>query len=780
MPVPSRALLRCLVTALLVTPCLAAPLRAAVPLVHGQRIVPSRRLDRARPQLRRVAGQPVRFPRELLPYLSEDLGGDIVEPGEATPHEPGERGLSILNAHRPPTGTNLLINDPSGDDFGATQSENSIAAHGRQLVAGWNDGFDTGIPESYSGFGYSSDGGRTWTDGGTLPHASAIDFALGDPCLTVDGDGNFYYATLYSPDNESVGVSVSRGRFHGNSFTFGPPVVAGVAKNDFGLDKEWIAADPENGFLYLAYVRFLLTGGTQIELVRSLDHGRSWTAPAVLTDSTLEQVQGPRPVVGPDHEVYVAYRAVDLSDFTYHMRIRKSTRFGKSFGPEVDMGERKGDYSIFLNGVNGPPGFNRATGVELPSIAVDRSSGRDRGTVYVTWPEAIDYFDDPLGGDGDVTEVEGNDTPAAATPFVLGTALAGTLASGTDADWYSFSGKAGQTVEFFLTPADGATTEGFLRLYCRNGLIADRLALSDLGGGQAYIVFTLPSDGTYLLRVLTENPSAMTGDYAVYTGTHVPQVYDVARDARDVMLTRSRDGIHWTPRARVNHDAPRFDNAFPEVAVDGGGDVHLLWLDHRNDPACGILTDVYAAHLDHGRLDGRADQKVNDGDPTNWSLVASNLAPNMGDYIGLRADGDNVYANWADGRLGSPDCWMATLGGDRHFAAQSAGGSAELTSGAAALAAAPEITLSIANPVRARSPISVSFVLPRAGEAQLDIYSVTGERVRSLLRGAFAAGAQRITWDANGQNGTKAQPGVYFVVLRTPDTRLTRRVMLLP
>jgi hypothetical protein len=53
--------------------------------------------------------------------------------------------------------------------------------------------------------------------------------------------------------------------------------------------------------------------------------------------------------------------------------------------------------------------------------------------------------------------------------------------------------------------------------------------------------------------------------------------------------------------------------------------------------------------------------KINDGPAINWSNVASNLAPNMGDYSNLVADGLNVYANFADGRQGTPDSWVAVI-----------------------------------------------------------------------------------------------------------------------
>jgi hypothetical protein len=126
------------------------------------------------------------------------------------------------------------------------------------------------------------------------------------------------------------------------------------------------------------------------------------------------------------------------------------------------------------------------------------------------------------------------------------------------------------------------------------------------------------------------------------------------------VIQSSPDGVSWGPRAVVNSDAPQFDNAFPEVAVDGSGQVFVDWYDHHADPL-GIGTDIFYATSPTGGTSFGPGFKVNDGPMVNWNLVSSNLAPNMGDYSALVADGINVYANFADGRQGSPDSWVAAI-----------------------------------------------------------------------------------------------------------------------
>src|SRR5262249_11363584 len=98
-------------------------------------------------------------------------------------------------------GANVRLNNTAGDAANTTNAETAIAAHGAQLVSGWNDGLNFGISPGNSGYAYSSNGGATWTDGGVPPVPSGSSARYeGDPSMTVDNAGNFYYANLYTPD----------------------------------------------------------------------------------------------------------------------------------------------------------------------------------------------------------------------------------------------------------------------------------------------------------------------------------------------------------------------------------------------------------------------------------------------------------------------------------------------------------------------------------------------------------------------------------------------------
>jgi hypothetical protein len=293
-------------------------------------------------------------------------------------------------------------------------------------------------------------------------------------------------------------------------------------------------------------------------------------------------------------------------------------------------------------------------------MTFDRTSGPNSGRVYVTWEETFNFYFDPLGALGVINETESNGTQATANAITIGQEVHGALSSNTDLDFFKFTGVAGDEIVLYLTPGSPTAGDGFLRLFCGGTGTANRAMSSYIQYGTGLVVYTLPSSGTFYFRVASPFSSSPAGNYVVYTGYHVPSLEDVARDTRDVIFQSSADGITWDARRVVNDDPPRFDNTFPEVAVDAAGQVYVDWMDHRGDP-CGIGTDVYYTRSSTGGTSWVGSVKVNDGPPTNWSLVNSLLTPNMGDYWNLVADGCNVYANFADGRQGTPDSWVALI-----------------------------------------------------------------------------------------------------------------------
>ena len=86
--------------------------------------------------------------------------------------------------------------------------------------------------------------------------------------------------------------------------------------------------------------------------------------------------------------------------------------------------------------------------------------------------------------------------------------------------------------------------------------------------------------------------------------------------------------------------------------------------------------------------------------------------------------------------------------------------------------------LSLAEPNPFTGSTQISFLLEHDGPANLDVYDVSGQRVRTLMRGTSAAGAYHVRWDGQDAAGRRMPPGIYFLRLDTGADRSTRRVVL--
>ena len=715
----------------------------ALPSIQGQVAKPA-----PLPALR----GPVRIPRDLVLQALRENDEEVIVRDDR-PSDPAYQPVDVAPAARGAApasaaefGANIRVNTLDGTPANNGECEVSLAAVGSRLVSGWNDGQFWELQPGFVGYGYSTDGGTTWTDGGSLPTVGVTDVYYGDPVLVADPTGHWYFADLYRPSAGVTGISVNHGTFAGAAPVWDPPVAIATSPTDY-LDKPWLGVDPATGAVYVAYIRFF-SGGQQLEFSRSLDHGASWSVPVVLTNPSVSAPMSPRFQVGPSGELYLAYYLYDYNDGREYLRVRRSLDQGASFGAESSIGGRPFANNYF----SGPAGYNRERVVALVSIDVDRSIGPRRGALYAVWQEGVDYAGDDLGSGGNQAEVEPNNNSASATSFTLGQALQGSLSSTADQDWWSFSGTAGQTVEFYLTP-NASSCDGFLRMFAGGGATTNRCAYSHYS-----IIFTLPSTGTYYLRVLNWSGNASDiGAYTVYTGTHTPVAQDLARDHRDVILSSSGDGgATWTTPVVVSDAPARFDETWPEVAVDPVGRVHVIWYDHHEDAANGILTAMYYTRSDDGGVTFQPSARFSTGSAVNWSNVATNLFPNMGDYCALVASGMDVYANWSDGRDGTPDSYFARL--------------VEVVAVEPGLVPQPrQLAVRGLRPLQAgRARVLLS--LPVAGAATVDLFDVVGRRVAEESLREPGAGDHVLDL------GEDLGPGMYFVRLRQNEVQAMAKV----
>ena len=263
---------------------------------------------------------------------------------------------------------NVRVNDPAADRFQVdqtTQSETSVAVSGANVAVGFNDSQQALLAltdgTDISGYGYSTDGGKTFTDGGTLPNP--LNFVnFGDPWLTADRAGRMFYSTLTfggNVGNLEIGVagSVDGGK------SWSEPKLA--SPNDDTLfyfgDKDALTTgrDPKvagRDNVYAAWDDFSAdTTGTAfagLPVATSRDHGATWSlhyADKLVSDPnscSFAQYIGAQPLVDPSNgtlSVAAEKIAVDdpLCTFavqpTFSEVIFTSTDGGTTFGPAVTI-----------------------------------------------------------------------------------------------------------------------------------------------------------------------------------------------------------------------------------------------------------------------------------------------------------------------------------------------------------------------------------------------------------------------------------------------------------
>ena len=60
----------------------------------------------------------------------------------------------------------------------------------------------------------------------------------------------------------------------------------------------------------------------------------------------------------------------------------------------------------------------------------------------------------------------------------------------------------------------------------------------------------------------------------------------------------------------------------------------------------------------------------------------------------------------------------------------------------------------------------------------LEVYTLAGERIRTLLTGPVDAGVHSVTWDGLADNGRQAPTGAYFVKLGWENKTVNRKILL--
>lgn len=78
-----------------------------------------------------------------------------------------------------------------------------------------------------------------------------------------------------------------------------------------------------------------------------------------------------------------------------------------------------------------------------------------------------------------------------------------------------------------------------------------------------------------------------------------------------------------------------------------------------------------------------------------------------------------------------------------------------------------------------RTATTVRFSLGEAARVEVEIFDVTGRKVRVLARSHRSAGEHRIAWDGRDDAGRALSPGLYLCRVRAGDAKLQQRIVRL-
>jgi hypothetical protein len=324
-------------------------------------------------------------------------------------------------------------------------NEPSIAVdptdHNRMAI-GWRQ-FDS-IHSNFreAGFGYSTDGGLTWTAGKIEPGVFRS-----DPVLGFDGAGKFFYNSLTPAATLTSQVFPSTN----GGMTWGSSAFA------YGGDKQWMAIDrtggPGDGQIYQAWSTASNSYAPNT-FDRSIDDGLSFQSPTVIPNAPVWGTLD----VAPDGTLYV----VGTSDGGGAIYVARSSDARNPISaPTFTV------VSPDLGGTIRTGGPNPAGLLGQLWIAVDRSTGPRAGWVYVLAsvqtpgdPVDIHFIRSTDGGQTWSSPVRVNDDPQGNGAWQWFGTMSVSPDGRIDAVWNDTRGSADSSISalHYSFSTDGGTT----------------------------------------------------------------------------------------------------------------------------------------------------------------------------------------------------------------------------------------------------------------------------------------------------------------------------------
>jgi hypothetical protein len=334
---------------------------------------------------------------------------------QASPATPNSG--SVCKAERSKTG-NVQVNCQAedGSSIFSQQNETTISAFGSKVVVGFNDDLVCCSAINFSGYSVSTNGGRTFTDRGNVPWSPDVQ-PIGDPSLSHDDEGNFFYASLAldlsvpTADSLIVVYEMTAGS---NSFRrLSVPVNVGDSSTNFA-DKELLEVGQDgdgNRHFYITWTSYMNNSVNQgaVMLTDSKD-GVHWRTIQVSPGIPCQPLSPAAHPLLAGNTVYVSYIEMNIATCTtapqatngHHTMVTVDVPSGRVTAvKQIASVQGAGDIVQFcgqgwLQVIQTEPGHNIRS-PELPSSAVD-----ENGTLYDVWS---DRPAGPGGGNGNATRI---------------------------------------------------------------------------------------------------------------------------------------------------------------------------------------------------------------------------------------------------------------------------------------------------------------------------------------------------------------------------------------
>jgi len=405
--------------------------------------------------------------------------------------------------------------------------------------------------------------------------------------------------------------------------------------NGFVFDGEpYIAVDPQNNqHIVVAWLGYKLNEIIVIKTKVSNDGGNSWS-PIVSIPHITTGNQSADPSLQFDHlgNVYLAY--IDYNSTTFSngaVYVVKSTDGGLTWGTPSEV--------ISINDCPNKYCIDR------PWMQIDRTTGPNQGTIYVTSMNADQNVSPPynpyLAVSNDGGTSFNNPRYLDTINFLSGDAIPQPMPSpsiGADGTFYAAYPSYVTSQSLFATTILGNSIDGGNTLnhsIIQYGGVGS--SVSDIYAKKGSLFFTDESDPNHLALIIL----------AEYNG-----------DA-DVFYSESYDkGVNWSALERVNQDG--ISNGILQDLIwadfNSDGDLVVTWRDRRNSGNAGYNqpTEIYAA--------------IRMKDSTTFKeLVLSDqivqfdtiLNESGNDFMCSELVGDTLYAVWGDVRTSKLNIFMS-------------------------------------------------------------------------------------------------------------------------